>query len=212
MQDPLKPLEKICDPDERQKASFGTLEELHSALADIEVCEGAPLDVRQLFETAKNLSLYSWFVYRFHQVAELVSFAALEMALRERYLAEYPPEVSSKKRSPTLYRLMLHAKKNKWISNQGFPSLYERARCLAENRKVHEVLQNKRFDTEGSIHVPEPSDDEIHAALVEMDLVSAIANNAHKIRNELAHGSSALHPDSVSTLRTCAEVINQVFS
>jgi len=31
------------------------------------------------------------------------------------------------------------------------------------------------------------------------------------LRNELAHGSSTLHPDSLFTLRNCAEIINQLF-
>jgi hypothetical protein len=31
------------------------------------------------------------------------------------------------------------------------------------------------------------------------------------LRNDLDHGSSTLHPDSISTLRICAEIINQLF-
>ncbi|MGZ5069262.1 MAG: hypothetical protein ACXWF8_07150 [Methylobacter sp.] len=32
-----------------------------------------------------------------------------------------------------------------------------------------------------------------------------------KLRNDLAHGSATLHPDSLFTLRNCAEIINQLF-
>ncbi len=90
LQDPLKPLDRIYEPDERQISFTASLEDRHAALEEITLSDAAPLDVRQLFETAKNLSLYSWFVYRFHQVSELISFSALEMALRERYLLENP--------------------------------------------------------------------------------------------------------------------------
>jgi hypothetical protein len=32
-----------------------------------------------------------------------------------------------------------------------------------------------------------------------------------ELRNDLAHGSTTLHPDSLFTLRNCAEIINQLF-
>ena len=32
-----------------------------------------------------------------------------------------------------------------------------------------------------------------------------------ELRNDLAHGSATLHPDSLFTLRNCAEIINQLF-
>ena len=77
------------EPDIRQQ-HLCTLEEMHQLLDDIVLNDEVPDDVYQLFETAKNLSLYSWFMYRFHQVAELMSYTALEMALRHRYLLEHP--------------------------------------------------------------------------------------------------------------------------
>lgn len=101
LQDPLKPLDRIYEPDERQISFTISLEERHAALKEIVLSNAVPLDVQQLFEMAKNLSLYSWFVCHFHQVSELISFSALEMALRGRYLAENPMgEKSKKKRRP----------------------------------------------------------------------------------------------------------------
>lgn len=40
-----------------------------------------------------------------------------------------------------------------------------------------------------------------------MELPSIVAS----MRNDLAHGSVTLHPDSLFTLRNCAEIINQLF-
>ena len=170
-----------------------------------------PNEVSQLFETAKNISLYSWFVYRFHQVAELISYSALEMALRERYLSENPNDADKEKRPPTLYRLMQHAKDSQWITNEGFPSLYDRARHHAEIKKVMKKMASHDFSSEQTMAIDDPDEDEIVAALEDLDLVGAISGNAHKLRNQLAHGSSTLHPNSVSTLRTHAELINQVY-
>lgn len=211
VQDPLKKLEEIYSPDERQKYFQNTLEHLHMELRCIVLNDAVPLDVRQLFETAKNISLYSWFVYRFNQVAELVSFSAVEMALRIRYLKENPIAPESKERPPTLFRLMQYAKNESWITNGGFSGMYELARDHAEYIKMMEKATTHDFDSEPNMLIDEPSETEIQDALNNLDRVSAIAENINKIRNNLAHGSSTLHPDSISTLRINAEIINQIY-
>jgi len=82
--DPLKSLVEVMHPDPRRSNIVGTLQDEHDDLASIRLNDGVPLVVAQLFETAKNVSLYSWFVYRFHPVSELVAFSALELALNLR--------------------------------------------------------------------------------------------------------------------------------
>ena len=211
IQDPLKPLDQICDPNSRQRNFVSNLEDLHANLSNIVLDESVPVDVRQLFETAKNLSLYSWFAYRFHQVSELIAFSAMEMALRVRYLEENPIDPETNKPRPTLHKLMMHAKKEKWITNEGFPSLYTRAKYAAEQKISIELIQSHDFEKEPSVTIDEPSEEEIIEALNNLDMVEAITINAHKIRNDLAHGSSTLHPNSVSTLFTVSEVINQIY-
>lgn len=211
LQDPLKPLDQICEPDERQASFVATLDDNHQELKNITLNEVVPLDVRQLFETAKNLSLYSWFFYRFHQVAELISFSALEMALRKRYLAENPINPQSNQRPPALFQLMQYAKKEGWITNEGLSGLYELARHNAEHKKMVEKMKIHDFEKEPSMPIDEPTEEEITEALANLDRIQAIAENAHKIRNNLAHGSNMLHPNSISTLRTNAELINQIY-
>lgn len=212
VQDPLKLLDQIYEPDERQVSFTASLEDRHAALEEIVLSDTVPLDVRQLFETAKNLSLYSWFVYRFHQVSELISLSSLEMALRERYLVEnLIDEKSKKKRPPSLYDLLQHAKKNGWINNEGFSDSYQIARRNAELVKMIEKSITHDFDKEPSMSIDEPSEEEIDEALSKMDRVKAISETSHKIRNDLAHGSNTLHPNSLSTLRINADVINQIY-
>jgi hypothetical protein len=43
-----------------------------------------PKGVRIHFDTARNLYLHGWFVYRFHVIAEQQALVSLEMALRVR--------------------------------------------------------------------------------------------------------------------------------
>lgn len=59
-------------------------QDYHEALSKIVLNDTVPARSRELFETAKNLSLYSWFVYRFHPIAELTGWLALENALLEK--------------------------------------------------------------------------------------------------------------------------------
>lgn len=208
IEDPLKSLENILDPDERCAFFVGNLEDVHTALNNINLHTNVPLDVKQLFETAKNLSLYSWFVYRFHQVAEMVGFSAMEMALRKRFELENPD-----RKAPMFRKLLKHAKKKHWISDKGFPGYEERAANQARSLKILEAIESLNPEEgQGSLMVEDPTMEEVMQTIENMDIVGAIVESAPELRNNLAHGSSTLHPNSISTLRTAADVINQVFS
>ena len=93
--DTLKPLDAFVEPDERwahfvhldpTDLSFRpiTMAERHAEIAAISLTAYAPEFIREHFETAKNLLLYAWFVYRFIPVAELHAYSTVEMALKER--------------------------------------------------------------------------------------------------------------------------------
>ncbi len=86
--DPLKPLDKILSQD--RDFFPQTIEQRHATISEITVHEGVPLKVQQVFETARNLSLYAFYAYRFHQVAELMAYIAFEMALSQRVQQETP--------------------------------------------------------------------------------------------------------------------------
>ena len=206
IQDPLKPFNEICSPNGSSKIFIATLEDNHAALSDIKLIEDVPIDVRQLFETAKNLSLYSWFAYRFHQVAELIAYAALEMALKERFKRENP-----NKNPPMLAGLLKHAQNHQWVKNEDFPDLIRLAHHNARQKKINEIIQSGVLNEQEEIPVEEPSEEDVQQVLDSMDRFSGIVNSAAKLRNDLAHGSKTLHPNSISTLSTTAHVINAVF-
>ena len=207
IEDPLKPIDEILLPDERQQHFIGTLEDNHAELSGAILLESVPLDVRQLFETAKNLSLYSWFVYRFHQVAEQVAFSSLEMALRLRYKQENP---SSKKRM-MLSKLLKHAVEQKWVSNDDFPNLREIAHHRAEQKKLFSQLQEQKIGQGVPLPIEPPTDAEIESEFQAIDMISHLPKLVSSMRNNLAHGSSTLHPNSISTLRQTAHIINAIY-
>ncbi len=100
----LKRLEDIYRPDARYANRFDldlttstatpmTVESIYSLVEPIRLNATAPEDVRSHFEVARNLAVYSWFVYSFHEVAVMQAMASLEMAARAK---KGEPETSFK--------------------------------------------------------------------------------------------------------------------
>ena len=206
--DPLKSLDKIMEPDERQANFVASLADTHAELSELTLHAGVPAAVRQVFETAKNVSLYSWFVYRFHQVAELVAYTALEFALRSRAgHAEFGG--IDKKHLPGPSQLLKRAQSAGWLKSKAFPSLGDMALRRARHAVMVQSIQ--LMGERDEIPVREPTQDEIAKAAAEIDVPQIFAKTVPQLRNALAHGSSMLHPNSRSTLRLIGEAINQLF-
>jgi hypothetical protein len=210
IEDPLKALSEIYKPDVRQANLVGDLSDIHSVLTEIVLHDGVPSNVRELFETAKNVSLYSWFVYRFHQVAEMVAFSALEMALRERAgHAEFGPQGAAK--IPGLSQLLTRAMAEKWMRTENYPSLRVMAVKRARDAQFARFLQRQGMTPAEIVPMPDPTEEEIAAAMCEIDVPQILIDTAPQLRNSLAHGSSRVSPTSIWTLRLTSEAINQIF-
>lgn len=93
--DTLKPFEELLEPDSRQKyfavvnritgeSRQISLRDRYQAIEYIVLSPDVPDEIREHFDTARNLLVYSWFVYRFNQVAELHAFSSLEFALKTK--------------------------------------------------------------------------------------------------------------------------------
>jgi hypothetical protein len=157
----LKKLEEITMPDSRtlgfviynretgQKRPFD-IKDLHEQVEFIKLDENVPEEVRSEFNVARNICLYSWYCYPFHNVACLKAYTTIELAL-----------------------------KIKLVRVDERTSL----RPLLEEAVAKGFVKYK--------WMPE-----------------AIAG----LRNFAAHGSSMNGPWSVMVLRTCAEVLNDLFS
>src|SRR3989442_202664 len=71
-----------------------TLPYHHGIAAQYPLDASVPEDIRIQWDTARNLWLYAWHVWRFYAVAEMHAYATLEMALRIKLShdhEEYPP-------------------------------------------------------------------------------------------------------------------------
>ncbi len=91
----LKKLEEVLEPDERNQNRYDinhstgemtptTIESIYTVVEGVRLNEKAPDDVRSQFNVARNLAIYSWFVYSFNEVAARQALAALEMAARRK--------------------------------------------------------------------------------------------------------------------------------
>lgn len=197
--DILKPLEEVTVPDERWAhfvhlnpvdLTFKPIElrERHAEIGAVTLLNSVPEDVREHFETARNLLLYAWFVYRFIPVAELYAYATVEMALKERARRE-------SLRTRHLKPLLEAAIKRGWITDDGFAN-------VRRERKAMEEEQEWRLQR-GMPVTPEGKDAQRYCKVL-MDTMPYL-------RNDLAHGSKTLHPGGIGTLALCADLINQLF-
>src|ERR1700676_2796305 len=209
VEDPLKQLSEVPEPDPRHAQLGIGLAGIHASLTVLVLADRVPVNVRQLFETAKNVALYSWFVYRFHQVAELVAYSALELALKER--AGFMEGLGADApRPPGLKALLERAIGEGWLKNDNFASWRGLATEHARMSKIARLIQEKP-DQEGHI-VDDPTEEEIAAAIPEIDMVQILLRSVPLLRNQLAHGSSTLSPRSLVTLTRISEAINQLFA
>jgi hypothetical protein len=100
-----------------------TIEDFYNDIARYTLGPNVPNDVFDSFETARNLYLYSYFVYRFTVVSSLQAFTALEFALREKAILEGVPKCIGEKGKEvpiTLYEGLYMAIKRGWISDEMF--------------------------------------------------------------------------------------------
>lgn len=210
--DSLREPDSVRDPDVRVNTDE-TLVTRQQRIAQYRLNESVPHAVRVHFETAKNLYLYAWFVYRFHPVAKQHVLATLEFALRERMMEVLPADETEKWRSksPGLKKLFKRAQVLGLISNEGL-RMRERHALMAARDRVSrekgEEMHSKGLESiewDESQIVPLPSD-------YRNDWLAILTDGFPKLRNDLAHGSRMLHASVLGTFTHVADLINQLYS
>ncbi len=96
----FKEFENITKPDRRNlgfcKINNETgetnpleLKDIYNSISSVQLANRVPEQIISQFNVAKNLTVYSWFSYSFHQIAELKAYSTLEMALRLKIKKDY---------------------------------------------------------------------------------------------------------------------------
>ena len=170
-----------------------SLDDHYSAIEAIRLAPTVPEDVRQPFETARNLYLYAYLVNQFLMVAELQVRVSVEFALRERAKQE---KMSVRKNAGLAYLLGM-AIRRRWILDDGFARFQMNEEIRRHNREVWpEVFED----------LPEPlrNDSQRYCKI--------LAESFPKIRNVLAHGSNMLYSTVLGSFEIAADLINQLFA
>lgn len=199
---------QLSDPRENP---VWALSDQHRLISEFELSNSVPTHVRVHFETAKNLYLYSWFVYRFYPVAEKQVLATLEFALRERLTVWLPEKYGPDIKIPRgLSNLFARAADEKLIANEGLAQYERIARQKAQGRFSREVM--KEMEARGLEHM------EYDETAVELlpedythDSLAVLAETLPLIRNIHAHGSSMLHSSVLGTFEIVRDLVNQLY-
>lgn len=185
--DPRYASRSVLDP--QTGARKMTLEDHWCSIKVLALHDGVPSRVQIHFDTARNLLLHSWHVFRFQQVAEMHAFASVEYALRVR------AGLSARDKA-NLPKLLPLAVKNGWIRADGF-RLYRAA--VAQRQMLAEPEDSV---TDGQAEVQ---------SVRGLSYVGSLIKVLPELRNELAHGTAMLRPSGKRTLALCCDLINQLF-
>ena len=216
----LRPAEYVCEPDPRSTMFVGLdltngtshaieLADHHEQISGYVLHAGVPEDIVLQFETARNVYLYSWFVYRFYPVAEHQSLACLELALRERLKEEIRTGKIKGKR-PTLRPLLNYAIEHGLVKNEGFATWRNRGEINSRQRvrmeKFREMSEKKLTEMTW-----DESDIKITAEDLDWDYVKMLPDMLPMLRNDYAHGSTELNNWALRSIQIVCEIINQLY-
>jgi hypothetical protein len=216
----LRPAKYVCEPDPRS-TTFVRVDRTNGTSRPIELADhheqisthtlhaGVPAEIVLQFETARNVYLYAWFVYRFYPVAEHQCLACLELALRERLKAEIRTG-KIRGKNPTLRPLLKYAVEHRLVKNEGFWAWQNRGETNSRRRVEMEKLREATEKNLTEITWDE-SDIQITAEDLDWDYVKMLPDLLPTLRNDYAHGSTELHNWALRSFQVVSEIINQLY-
>lgn len=186
-----------------------TLADRYEAVRSFVLNSAVPHSIRLHFETAKNLYLYGWFVYRFHPIAEQQALTSLEFALRERLLQAGEAGKGKRKIRGLAARLQ-RARELDLIRNEGLQIRERLAMRRAQARYEFETLE-EMIRTGAPEMVLDDSNIEPNEQDLGHDWIGTFIASLPMIRNAYAHGSEMLHPTVLPTFAIVCDLINQLY-
>jgi hypothetical protein len=191
--DGLEPLGSVLSRDERWHCLGNrTLEQHHAYIAQFELSDAVPADVRQHFENARNTWLYAFFSYRLLQVALMQVHVAGEAAIKARAKLE-GVDTDGK----PLKALLDMAIDQRWLLDVHFEITVDRTERELQGRERLRQMGEERDLLVGPLH--------------EQDYAKRLMWAFRNIRNELAHGGVILDPNLGWAFLAVRDLINQLF-
>jgi hypothetical protein len=170
-----------------------TLEDWQAMVNDIVLIPQVPDSVSRTFRVAKQLFVFSYFVYAFSTVSQHYAFLALEAALQARWCATLPP------------RTVVEFRNGGRTECQRRPTHKDLYRLWQVDKKIR--VNGERFPH---------STNELLRALLKKGIISTWQQErieaAINLRNSLSHLEFApIMPASAGALVVTAELINAMF-
>ncbi|WP_232520280.1 hypothetical protein [Ralstonia solanacearum] len=212
----LRSPEAAAEPDPRTTMLAGhtrpSLIDHHREIEAVQLAASVPEAVAIQFETARNLYLYAWHVYRFFPMAQSQALFALEFGLRVRLPNRLPePYQYPRQQQPMLAGLLGYAIDEGLVKNEGFRRWHQAAEARARQRRSMEILQTMLEQQLESAEVEEEQPVNMTPDDRSWDLVKMLRKSLPGLRNELAHGSSMLTNQVLGTIELVAEILSQIY-
>lgn len=211
----------ILLPDVRN-IEFGDtgIEQFHQAIAKYELGSHVPEELVIQFDTARNLFLHAFYVYRFFPVAQHQLFVTLEQAIRECVgiveLENYRKNKNKQLPKGTgrfsrgLKLNLTYISEHNLIRNEDF-KVWRDGRARKAEREYRFYVSKKM--NEENISSYEWDEAEIDYAGVQYDYnyLDVLCETLPGSRNIMAHGSNCLHGGAVGDYEIVSVIINKIF-
>lgn len=184
----------------------------HAEIAKVQLSLAVPDPIAIQFETARNLYLYAWHVYRFYMVAATQALTTLEFGLRELLPARLPSQYQRPGQKQAMLAGMLHyAIDQRLVRNDGFRRWHQAAEQRARERRSFEAIQTMLDQGLEQMEIDDGAPVEIAPEDQQWDLVAVLSESLPSLRNELAHGSPMLTDQVLGILELVAEILSQLY-
>ena len=180
-----------------------TLEVHHAKVSLLALNERVPKDIRVSWNTARNLVLYGWFVYRFFDTACLQAAATVEFALRSAIELNTRRKCPNK-RKPGLKRLLEEALKLGLIRPGDFAARQRHLDGVVQHNTMQKMI---RGAFPGSMRdgwknsTPE----------TEENFIRRVLHHISVVRNLFAHGTFTLLGPAFESYEVMRDLINGLF-
>jgi hypothetical protein len=220
----LRTPESSLLPDARNLMFEGnTKEYLYQSVNQFELADFVPENIQHQYDTARNLFIYGYHVYRFYVVADKQLYSTLEFAIREcvgedqlwLYLKQKrkeQKELKEKKGNISLgLRLYIgYLIEHKLIQNEDFPQWHHSRAQHAEHQYMLDV--SKKMDEENlDSYTLDPDEIDLDAYHFDWDLTKVLSETIPALRNGLVHGSSSLYPGRIRHFEQTSIIINKMY-
>ena len=209
--DLLKPLELLGTPDPRSGMTLRTkkIESMHRHISQFNLNDEVPIDVRIMFDTARNLYVYSWHIYRFTNIAEYQLFICLEFGLRELLLEELPKKYKNRHGDTSIEKLLRYIVDFGYLESKDFKRYEDRVKRNSEVR--FKRAKRDEMDKEELKEISYNLSDAFISEEDHFDFLNPLIDYIKYFRNEYAHGSTMLFGNITSTFEDVSEILNAVY-